>query len=146
MLTIVVIGLWLTMLAARGTPIGRLLHRWLVATPARRLSQIERSHMLLLSVLLGIVIVSTLLFAEEARVMLAFGLPDIAALAAALDLGTLLDVTLVAVAAASVVRVRAVTGRLRGRPTPRRPRTRAVRIRREVPPANDDEDRPALAA
>jgi len=138
--------LWLTLIAARGTPVGRLFHRWLVAMPADRLSRIERSHVLLLLVIVGIAVVATWLLAEEARVILAFGLPDLAGLAAAIDLGTLLDVTLVAVAAASAVRVRSMTSWLRGKPAPRRPRTRAVRVRREARPTNDDEDRPALAA
>ncbi|HEX4695073.1 hypothetical protein [Sphingomonas sp.] len=146
MLTIGAIGLWLTLIAARGTPVGRLLHRWLVAMPADRLSRVERSHVLLLLVIVGIVVVATWLLAEEARVMLAFGLPDLAGLAAAIDLGTLLDVTLVAVAAASAVRVRSIVAWMRGRPAPRRPRQRTIRVRRSRPPANDDDGRPALAA
>jgi len=146
MLTIVAIGLWLTLHAARGTPVGDVLHRWLVAMPARRLAQIKRGQVLLWLVLIGVTMAAIWLLADDGRMLVAFGLPDIAALAAAIDLGTLLDVTLVAVAAASVVRVKAITGLLRGKSSPRRPRTRAIRARRVPPPSNDDEDRALIAA
>lgn len=140
----IAIGLWLTLLAARGTPIGRSLHRWLVEMPARRLSQVKRGQVLLWLVLIGMAVTTIWLLENDGRMLLAFGLPDIASVAVALDLGTLLDVTLVAIAAASVVRVRAIGTWLRGRTTSRRPRSRTIRARRPRPPANDDEDRGAF--
>ena len=102
MLTAIVTGLWLMLEVARGTPIGQALHRWLVELRANRLSRVERGHVLLLLVLIGIAIAATWLLEDDGRMLVAFGLPDIATIAAAIDLGTLLDVTLVAVAAASV--------------------------------------------
>jgi hypothetical protein len=146
MATMLAIGLWLALIAARGTPIGALLNRWLVELPAHRLSQIKRGQVLLVLVLVSIAVATIWLLENDGRMLLAFGLPDIASLAVAIDLGTLLDMTLVAVAAASMVRVRSIGTWLRGRTPSRGARTRALRVRRPRPPANDDEDRPALAA
>lgn len=144
MLVVVAIGLWLALLAARGTPVGRSLQRLLVEMPARRLSRINRGQVLLWCALIGIAVMTIWLLENDGRMLLAFGLPDIASVAVALDLGTLLDVTLVAIAAASVVRVRALGTWLRGRATSRRPRRRTIRVHRPGPPANDDEDRRAF--
>jgi len=140
----IAIGLWLALLAARGTPIGRSLQRWLVDLPARRLSRIKRGQILLWCVLIGIAVTTVWLLENDGRMLLAFGLPDIAGVAVALDLGTLLDVTLVAITAASVVRVRAIGTWLRDRAPSRRARGRTIRTRRPRPPANDDEDRRAF--
>lgn len=140
------IGLWLALIAARGTPIGAAMRRWLVEAPARRLSQVKRGNILLMLTLVGIAVATVWLLDNDGRMLVAFGLPDLATMAIAIDLGTLLDATLVAVAAASAVRFRDIGARLR-RPSPRRPRTRSIRVRRATPPANnDDEGRPALAA
>lgn len=146
MLIALALGLWLLSRAADGTPIGRTMRRWLVERPAERLSRISRGQVLLMLTLAGIAIALVWLLEDDGRMLVAFGLPDVAGLAVAIDLGTLLDVTLVAIVAASTIRVRAVVASLRARPMPRRPRPRTVRTRRPRPPANDGEDRPALAA
>ena len=146
MLVGAVVGLWLAMWAAGDTPIGRTLRRWMVERPAARLSRISRGQILLFLTLAGIALALIWLLENDGRMLVAMGLPDVMSFAVAIDLASLLDVAAVAVVAASTVHLRTITAWLRRRPTPRRPHARSVRIRRERSPANDDEDRPALAA
>ncbi len=148
MLLMLLIGSWVMLLAARGTPLGAMLHRALVAAPAARLLRIQRGQVLLWLVLGGASAALIGVMAEEGRMLVAFGLPDVVAMAGAIDLASMLDLALVAVVAAGSVRVRAIRAWLRPR-SAGRPRVRAVRTRPAARPergANDDEDRPALAA
>ncbi|MBN8809232.1 MAG: hypothetical protein J0I47_13485 [Sphingomonas sp.] len=146
MLIVIALGVWLLLHASEGTPTGRVLHRWLVERPAARLSRISRGQVLLMLTLAVMVVTIIWLLEDDGPALVAFGLPDIAGLAVAIDLGTLLDVALVAVVAFSTVRVRAAGRWIAARLAPRRPRRRSIRIRRTTRPANDDEDRWALAA
>lgn len=145
MLTTLVL-LWLTMLAARGTPVGREMHRLFVEFPARRLSGITRGHVLLAMLTLTIIVSVIWLLENDGRMLVSMGLPEFMSFAAAIDLSALLDLTLVAVVAATTIRVRGVVAWIAQRLTPRRPRARRPRVQRLRKPANDDEDRPALAA
>ncbi len=140
------LGLWLAMRVADGTPVGRTLRHWLVDRPARRLSRISRGQVLLVLAIVGVSLVLIWLLENDGRMLVAMGLPDVVSLAVAIDAASLLDLTLVAVVAASAIRVRTVASWIRSSARPRRSRNRAARTRRMRTPANDDEDRPALAA
>ena len=141
-----VLGLWLALWTAGDTPVGRTLRRWMVERPAVRLSGISRGQVLLMLTLAGIAVALIWLLENDGRMLVAMGLPEMASLAVAIDAASLLDLALVAMIAASTIRVRAVSTWVRQRIAPRRSRARTVRTRRSKPPANDDEDRPALAA
>lgn len=139
------LGLWLAIWAAGDTPIGRALRNGMVERPAARLSRISRGQILLFLTLAGVALALIWLLENDGRMLVAMGLPDVLGLAMAIDAASLLDLALVAVVAASMIRVRAVVNWLRPRAT-RRPRARSGRVRRVRPPANDDDERPALAA
>ena len=139
--------LWMALFAARGTPVGRAMRRVMVEAPARRLSRITRGNVLLAIVALSLIVGAIWLLDNDGRMIVSMGLPDFLSFAAAIDLSALLDLAAVAVIAATTIRFRAVGSWLRHRlAPPRRPRARSLRIRRQRPPANDDERRPALAA
>ncbi|THD36085.1 MAG: hypothetical protein E7773_09115 [Sphingomonas sp.] len=140
------LGLLLALRVAEGTPIGRTLQLWLLERPASRLSRISRGHLLLFLTIAGVAVGLIWLLENDGRMLVAMGLPDVVGLAMTIDAASLIDLALVAVIAASAIRVRAVVGWVHQRAALRRPRTRTVRTRRAKPPANDDEDRPALAA
>ena len=140
------LGFWLAILLAGDTPIGRTLRHWTVARPAARLSRISRGQILLMLTLAGVAVALIWLLENDGRMLVAMGLPDVLGLAMAIDAASLIDLALVAVIAASTVRVRSIATWLRRSAAPRRPRARTVRKRRIERPANDDEDRPALAA
>ena len=137
---------WATMVAARGTPIGDAMHRVLVAAPARWLSRITRGHVLLAGAVLMFAITVIWVMQADGIAVLGMASPDLFVMLSMVDASVLIDTALVAIAAASVLRMQTVRHWLGYRLAPRRPRTRAMRVRRERPPANDDEDRPALLA
>ncbi len=140
------IGIWLAMWIARGTPTGAAMHRVLVERPAAWLARIRRSDMLLWLVILTVTAAVIWLLDNEGRVILSMGLPEFASFAAAVDVSALLDLAVVAIVAATTIRVRAIRTWLGGKIAPRRPRARRPHVRRTRKPANDDEERPALAA
>jgi hypothetical protein len=146
MLLIVLLGLCLTMVVSRGTPAGDTLRHWLVDTPALRLSRISRGHILFMLLTLAIIVVLVWLLENDGRMLVTMGLPEFVSFGAAIDLSALLDLAVVAAIAATAIRFRAVTSWLRHQIAPRRPRARRTRVQRLRPPANDDEDRQALAA
>ena len=146
MLTALLLTLWMAMIAARGTPVGDALRRMLVEAPARRLSRISRGHLLFMLLTLSIIVGLVWLLENDGRMLVTMGLPEFLSFAAAIDLSALLDLAAVAVVAATAIRFRAVTSWLRHQIAPRRSRARRPRVQRQRPPANDDEDRRALAA
>ncbi|MGN6818812.1 MAG: hypothetical protein ACTHJR_09080 [Sphingomonas sp.] len=146
MLTALLLTLWLAMFMARGTPIGDALHRILVVTPARWLSRISRGQILFALLTLSIIVGLVWLLEGDGRMLVSMGMPEFLSFAAAIDLSALLDLAAVAVIAATTIRFRALGSWLRHQIVPRRPRARRSRIQRLRPPANDDEDRRALAA
>lgn len=147
MLIALALGLWLLLRMSDGTPVGCTLRRWLVERPAERLSRVSRGQVLLILTLAAVAVTLIWLLEDDGRMLVAFGLPDIAGLAVAIDLGSVLDVAMVAIVAVSAVTLRSAARWIVARPARHRPRARAVRVRRERPPANDDdEERPALAA
>jgi hypothetical protein len=146
MLTALLFTVWTAMIVARGTPIGDALHRMLVEAPARRLSRISRGQILFLLLTLSIIVSLVWVLENDGRMLVTMGLPEFLGVATAIDLSALLDLAAVAVIAAATVRVRTVVTWLSHKVAPRRPRARRTRVQRLRPPANDDEDRRALAA
>jgi hypothetical protein len=146
MLAAMLLTLCVTMIVARGTPVGDALHRMLVEAPARRLSRIGRGQILLAIVTLSIIVTLVWFLENDGRMLVTMGLPEFLGFATAIDLSALLDLAAVAVIAATTIRFRAVGTWLRQQIVPRRPRARRTRVQRLRPPANDDERRPALAA
>jgi len=145
MLTALLLTLLLAMLVARGTPAGDTLQRLLIEAPARRLSRISRGQILFGLLTLSTIVGLIWLLQFDGRMLVTMGLPEYLGYAAAIDLSALLDLAAVAVIAATTVRFRTVAIWLRHQITPRRPRARRPRVQRLRPPANDDEDRRALA-
>lgn len=143
---IALLTLWMALLTAQGTPAGKALHRLMVEAPARRLSRIGRGQILLAILALSIIVTLVWLLENDGRMLVTMGLPEFLGFATAIDLSALLDLTAVAVIAATTIRFRAVGAWVRQRIAPRRPRARRPRVQRLRPPANDDERRPALAA
>jgi len=143
---IALISLWAALLMAQGTPIGNRLHRLLVEAPARRLSRIGRGQILFGLLTLSIIVSVVWLLENDGRMLVTMGLPEFLGFATAVDLSALLDLAAVAVLGAATVRVRTVVTWLSHKVAPRRPRARRTRVQRLRPPANDDEDRRALAA
>ena len=143
---IALISIWTALLISRGTPIGTRLHRLLVEAPARRLSRIGCGHVLLAIVTLSIIVTLVWFLENDGRMLVTMGLPEFLGFATAIDLSALLDLAAVAVIAATTIRFRAAGAWVRQKIAPRRPRARRVRAQHLRPPANDDEDRPALAA
>jgi hypothetical protein len=146
MLLVILLGLCLTMVVSRGTPVGDTLRHWLVETPTRRLSRISRGHVLFMLLTLSIIVALVWLLENDGRMLVTMGLPEFLGFATAIDLSALLDLAAVAVIAATTIRIRTVAAWLRQKIAPRRPRARRTRVRRQRPPANDDEGRRALAA
>ena len=143
---IALLTLWMALLSARGTAIGRSMHRLMVEAPARRLSRIGRGQMLFAILTLSIIVTLVWFLENDGRMLVTMGLPEFLGFATAIDLSALLDLAAVAVIAATAIRVRTVTSWLSHKVTPWRPRARRTRVQRLRPPANDDERRPALAA
>ncbi len=141
----ILVGLWASLLLARGTPAGALLHRWLVEAPAHRLSKITRGHLLFAGLTLAIIVSVIWVLQSDGRMILSMGLPEFFSFAAAVDLSAILDLAVVAVIAATTLRVGAIRTWLVQRIAPRRPRARRPRAQRTRKPANDDEDRRAVA-
>lgn len=143
---IALISIWAALLMAQGTPIGNRLHRLLVEAPARRLSRIGRGQILFGLLTLSIIVSVIWLLDDDGRMIVTMGLPDFLGFATAIDLSVLLDLAAVAVLAATTIRFRAAGAWMRQKIAPRRPRARRPRGQRPLRPANDDEDRRALAA
>jgi cell division protein FtsW (lipid II flippase) len=144
MLTIILLGLWGVMLAGRALPVGRALHRLLVELPCRRIAAVSRGQMLLAVLMLTLVVGLIWLLEDDGRMLVAMGLPDVMAVAAAIDLSALLDVAAVAVLGAGTTRISAIRTWV-GQRVVRARRPRAIRVRRPHRPSNDDEERPGFA-
>ena len=131
--------LWLALLLARGTPIGRFLHRLMVEKPAVLCSRIGAGGFLLI-VLMAVGTALIWYFLERDGIsLLAMGAPEIMHMIAAFELTTWLEVAFTVVTTASVARFSAVKLAIRSLVSGKREQ-RSRPARRELP-ANDDEDR-----
>jgi len=88
---------WFALLVADGTPIGRTLRWMLVEVPAGWCNRWSRGDMLLVFTLLAGAALILWLMEAEGRLFLGMLGPDIVAGASMLELGTLLDVAVMAV-------------------------------------------------
>ena len=143
MLLTMLVGLWATLLAAPGTPIGRGLARWLVVKPAAVLSGIRRGAVLAVLALVVVGLSCWFVMGHEGVLVYGMALPELTAAMAMMDLGVMLDVAVVMVATISTGSWRAlrmILPRYRAR-TPRARRSRAAR----KPASNDDGEGPAAA-
>lgn len=140
-LTLMLIAAWAVLVLTPDTGVARWLHRWMVATPARRLPLFHRGHLAFAVLLAGVGFGLVWLIEGDAIRLLSMAAPEIATWATMFEVTTLLDGAIAAITAASVLRTAplvAAVRRLLGR---RPPRTRRSRVRAEHRPANDDEDR-----
>jgi len=138
-MTAILAALWLTLLLAKGTPVGRFMHRLLVEKPAALCSRIGAGGFLLI-VLLAVGAALVVYFLERDGIsLLAMSAPEIMHMIAALELTTWLEVAVTVVTTASATRFTAVKVAIRSLVSGKRePRSRPPR---REPPANDDEDR-----
>lgn len=146
MLLAILIATWATLIAARGTPIGAAMQRWLVEKPAAMLSGIHRQTWLALLALVVIGFTCSWVIGKEGIMLYGMALPELTAAMAMIDLGVMVDVAVLLVATASTGGWRAVRTMvsvwLGGRS--RSARTRRTR-RPQRPAANDDGERPGFA-
>lgn len=139
--------LWLALWLAGDTPIGRAMRRVLVDAPARMLHRVHRGQWLMLLGLLCLGGVLGWLTEGESLRMMMMGAPDLMVMLASIELGTFVDVMVMAVLTASTVRLHTIVAQVRGMFAGRTARARRMRSRvQRVLPANDDEDRRALRA
>lgn len=136
--------LWFALLVAGDTPVGRTLRRVLVEAPARWCGRWSRGDVLLVLCLLAGAALILWLMEAEGRLFLAMLGPDIVAGAGMLELGTLLDVAVTAIAVFTTLRVQGLRHWMTARFGRRLPRARRTR-RQGRPAANDDGDGPAFA-
>ncbi|MET3724363.1 hypothetical protein [Sphingomonas trueperi] len=144
MIQVTLLLFWFALLVADGTPIGRTLRRLLVEAPARWCNRWSRGDMLLVLVLLAGAAAILWLMEAESRLFLGMFGPDIVAGASMLELGTLLDVAVTAVAVFTTLRVQGLRHWIAARFSRRLPRARRTR-RPARPAANDDGEGPPFA-
>ena len=145
-MTAIFAALWLALLLAKGTPAGRWLHRLMVEKPAALCSRIGTGGFLLI-VLMAVGTALVWYFLERDGIsLLAMGAPEIMHMIAAFELTSWLEVAFTVVTTASVTWFSAVKMAIRSLLSGKREQ-RSRPARRELPVANDDEDRRlALAA
>ncbi len=154
MLEFTALAFWLTLLIAPDTPIGRALHHWMVAIPARRLDRIGRGHVLLALLLLAAVSVVIWIMEQEGILLMSMAAPELAAFLTTVEISAYLDVVAALAITASSVRLRSIVTRFRTgigraiRSSPRTTRERKTARRTRPYAANDDGDQPehAIAA
>lgn len=126
------------------TPVGRLLHRWLVEAPARRLTP----GVMIFGTFLLLAVVGAVAWGKSEGLMVAAQGADAIGWFVTFDIGTYIDVIAVAWLLAASVRLRALSAALRvgvangarwarrlgGARAPRQPR----RPRRRTPPPADE--------
>lgn len=146
---VALLGLWLTLLLAEGTPVGRLMRRVLVEWPAARLARIRRGAVITWT-LLGLIGLLCFWFLEADGLRLfTMAMPEIAGWISMFEISALVDALAVTVAAASTLRLGAVRGWMAGRLQlgRRASRTRRVRpVEREASNGDDEGADLALAA
>ena len=134
--------LWLALVAAGNTSIGRGMRRWLVDKPAAALARVERGAVITWLILGTIGVACFVVLEEEGLRLFAMALPELAGWAVAFEVSAVVDAIAMTLIVASAVRFGAVKAWLAARlPVRRAKRARRSRIaRREMPASNDDED------
>lgn len=138
---VALLGLWLTMLVAGDTAIGRSLRRWTVEKPAARFLRISRTHIVLVLLLVAAGVGAWWLLGHDGLGLYGMSMPELTGLLASVEVSAFIDAAITVTLVATSVRWRAAIGVVRGA------RSRAVRARRADRPApsNDDADPAGLA-
>ena len=141
-MTAILLGLWATLLLARGTPIGRWLDGALVVAPARRLSRVSPGQWLILATLLLSVGMVLWFLEEEGRVLLSMGTPELVGFLSAAEVSAYADImaaALIALSAGTPGRVMVHLRPLLVRMRSGRAQRRRASPRPDKTSANDDE-------
>lgn len=112
MLLCLLLGILATLIAFPQTPIGRALHRLLVAPLARRLNRIRSGHLIFAAALIGFATALVLLFEWEGVRLVGMAAPEVASWLAMFDAAAVLDLAAVAIAMAATTRFRTIRDRV----------------------------------
>lgn len=140
------LALWAMLLVAGGTPAGRLMRRMVVEWPAARLARVSRGAVIVWLILGAIGALCFWFLEEDGLRLFTMAMPEVAGWITAFEIGSTVEALVVAVTAASTLRMGRVRGWLaaRMRIAPRTKRARRTRPAVRVP-ANDDEDGGGIA-
>ena len=130
-MTAVLLGLWLALLVSKGTPIGDLLHRKLVATPAAWFSRWTRGQVMMFGGLVMMAVIGVLILGRDSVVLvdpLIHGLT----LLSSIEVTAYVDALIAVTTAASILRVGQAVRWVRVRLLHSAAHRRAVRARRST--------------
>lgn len=137
---VAMLGLWLTLLLAGSTPVGRCLRHGLIEAPARKLARIERKAVITWLILITLGALLFWLMEEEGLRLFGMMMPEVAGWISMFEVASLVDAIAVAAMAASSLRLGAVRNWIGARlPAGRAKRARRTRTAARKP-ANDDDD------
>ena len=151
MLLIVLLGVLVTLIVFPETPAARMLHRFLIEPPARRMSRVRFGHMLFGVALTVIGAILFLMFEGEGLRVFGMMAPEVATWFAMFDVALFIDVFAVALALGATNRLRAVRdqiiagirlvpGHIRSTLSGRRQRARRDTSTTARPKRSDDPD------
>ena len=146
---VALLGLWLMLLLAGDTPVGRLMQRALIAWPAARLSRIRRGAVITWMILGTLGLLCFWFLEEDGLRLFTMAMPEIAGWISMFEISALVDALVFTAMAASTVKLGAARAWMAARLPMGRRATRARRSRPVARASNDDEDssaRFALAA
>ncbi len=145
-MTATLLMLWLALLAAKGTPAGRLLNRLMVEKRAAWLSRVRRGSVIAFG-LLGTALIVAGMMGHDAPVIAALSMPELTAVLASAEMTIWIDAAIAVGGAASLLHAKGAGQWLRARIGVARQRAaRTRRPRRPAEPSNDDDPAWALAA
>lgn len=145
MIVVLLLALWSALTTARGTPIGRLLHRVMVEIPAAAINSTTRGHMLLAAGAFGFICIVAWFGEADGLRMLGMAVPDAAAWVTTFEITAYLDVIAALVAASAATRLKAIKLQVLAAIMPLfyrlggKSRSRSTRQRCRAKAANDDE-------
>ncbi len=144
-MVVLLLALWSALTAARGTPVGRLLHRVMVEMPAAAINSTTRGHMLLAAGAFGFTCIVAWFGEADGLRMLGMAVPDAAAWVTTFEIAAYLDVAAALVAVSMATRLRAIKLGVLAAIMPRfhrlagKPRSRSIWQRCRAKAANDDD-------
>jgi hypothetical protein len=142
---VALLWLWLGMLVAGDTPVGRLMRRWGVEKPAARLSRISRMQVTLALLLIVIGLSAWAAMGHDGLSLYGMAMPELTGMLASIEMTSFIDAAIAATLVATSVRWSAVRTAVAQRLG--RARARTVRARRpERPACSNDDDGPAGVA
>lgn len=134
---------WLALVAAGRTPVGRMMRIILVERPAVWLSRLTRGQVLLMGASLLLAVLLFWILEEEGLRMVGMYAPELMGMLASVELTSAIDVLAVAVASMATGRMRAALHWMRARLPARSGRAARPR-RRPTQRVANDEDGPAV--